>query len=56
MIQCIGVELGLQAYAATATIGNTALAGLALQKITGIQLNAGAIGGHRHGSAGIRIA
>ena len=50
----IGIILGLQTNTATAGIGNALLARI-IHEITGIELDAGTIGHHLHGTAGNRI-
>ena len=54
MVDGIGVELGLQRNAGALAVMDTALAGF-IQKITSIELNAGAIRMDSHGAAGTGI-
>lgn len=51
VVECVGIELGLQSDTAVPAVVDAALAGL-VQEIAGIELDAGAIGVDRHGAAG----
>ena len=54
MVDGVGIELGLQGHtAALAVVG--ALLALFVQEITGVKLDAGAVGGDGHDPAGFRI-
>ena len=48
MVRSIGPELGFQANATTMAIGDAVLAGLPFQEISGVELNAGAVGKNIH--------
>ncbi len=55
MVDGVRVELGLQAVAAPAAVAYTVLAGLALEEITGVELETAAVGADSHAPAGFRI-
>lgn len=54
VVQAVGIELGLQCHAGALAVEHAALA-LFVQVVAGIELDAGAVGIHRHGTAGNRI-
>ena len=51
VIYGVGIELGFQSDAAALAVVHTVFA-VVVQEITGVNLNAGAIGGNGHGTAG----
>lgn len=54
VVQGIRVELGFQSNATALAVDCAALAGF-LQEVSGIELNTGAVGVYRHGSAGVGV-
>ena len=54
VVDAVGEEVGLQRHAAALAVDNAALAHF-IQKVAGIELDAGAIGENLHGSAGCAV-
>ena len=55
MIHRIRVELGLQGYTTPVGVDGAVFAGDAVEEISGVEVDTGAIGGDGHGAAGFRI-